>query len=165
MNKSQAAEVQKYTLAILETIARIELIVLDGTMEERSRFGPYFSDVVMAARFGILQALYDQFPELRANDKEEEPHVSSYLKWADVSLPKSVAVADLDAAILSVLKRDWLKTVRIISHAATACKDRLMPVEYEVIGARIQVMADDGRIEAQGNLSMWRHSEVRLRQD
>lgn len=165
MNKNQAAAVQNHSLAILDAIAKIEMIVLDGTKEERSVFAPHIGDLVMAARFGMLESLYERFPELRANDKEEEPHVSSFLKWADVTLPKSVAVADLDAAILSVLKRNWLKTARIIFDAATACKDCLIPIEYEVIGARIQALADDGRIESQGNLSMWRHSEVRLRQD
>jgi hypothetical protein len=33
-----------------------------------------------------------------------------------------------------------------------------------VLGTRIQVLADTGRIDSQGNLSMWRHSEVRLPQ-
>jgi hypothetical protein len=32
----------------------------------------------------------------------------------------------------------------------------------EIIGARIQDLAAQGQIESQGNLSMWRHSEVRL---
>jgi hypothetical protein len=33
-----------------------------------------------------------------------------------------------------------------------------------VIAARIQELAEAGRIESQGNLTKWRYSEVRLRQ-
>ena len=167
MDKNQAAEIQKHAFDILNRVAEIETIVPATNKEERLRFGSHLGDVIMAVRFGMLGDIYELFPDLRANDEEEEeePHVSSFLMWADVTLPKSVAVADLDEAILSVLKRDWLKTARIITRAATICNDRLVPIDYEVIGARIQALADDGRNEAQGNLSMWRHSEVRLRQD
>ena len=141
------------------------MIVLDCTKEERAHFAVPIGDVITALRFGMLGDIYDHFPELRANDKEEEPHVSSFLKWADVTLPKSVTAAELDKIVFSVLKNNWLKTVRIINDTATACKDRLVPIDYEVIGARIQALADEGKIDAQGNLSMWRHSEVRLRQN
>ena len=165
MDKKQAAEIQKHAFDILTLVGEIEMIVPAANKEERLRFGSQLSDVIMAVRFGMLGDIYELFPELRANDKEEEPHVSSFLKWTDVTLPKSVTAGDLDEIIFLVLKRNWLKTGRIITDTATICKDRLMPIDYEVIGARIQFLADQGRIESQGNLSMWRHSEVRLRQD
>ena len=69
------------------------MIVPTANKEERLRFGSHISDVIMAARFGMLEDIYELFPDLRANDKEEEPHVSSFLKWTDVTLPKSIAAS------------------------------------------------------------------------
>ncbi len=162
MDKRQAASIQKHSLEILKAIARIEIILRDCTKEEITHFIGPIGDIVIATRFSILQGVYAQFPELRVNDKEEEPSVSSDMKWSDVTLPASITVADLDAIILSTLMRNWLKTARIINDAAAICKDRFVPLDFEVIGARIQVLADQRQLEAQGNLSMWRHSEVRL---
>jgi hypothetical protein len=93
----------------------------------------------------------------------EEPHVSSTLRWEDVSLPASVTLTDLDALIFSLMTSNWRKTARIIGDTAIACKNRSTPLEAEVIGARLRALADAGRIEIQGDISMWRHSEVRLR--
>ncbi|MDP2409555.1 MAG: DUF3658 domain-containing protein [Pseudolabrys sp.] len=98
-------------------------------------------------------------------DDPEEPHVSSTLKWQDVSLPQAVTESDLDAVILSVLQNDWCKTAMIISRTRNDYEARAIFLDLEIIGARIQVLADAVRIESQGNVSRWRHSEVRLRQD
>lgn len=99
-----------------------------------------------------------------AND-QEEPHVSSTLTWSEVRLPPSVTEADLDLVIFSVLKKDWRKTVMVISKTRDSYEARSIPLDLEIVGARIQALANAARIESQGNLSMWRHSEVRLRQD
>jgi hypothetical protein len=96
------------------------------------------------------------------NDNSEEPHVSSTLRWQDVSLPSAVTDTDLDTMILSIIERNWRKTAFVIGRVARRYEDRTIQLSYEIIGARIQELAAHGRIESQGNLSMWRHSEVRL---
>ncbi len=93
---------------------------------------------------------------------QEEPHISSTLRWEDVRLPDSVSVTDLDALIFSVMKEKWQKTAFVIAMASRQPNAHAMSLEYEVIGARIVALADAGQIESAGNLSMWRHSEVRL---
>jgi len=98
-------------------------------------------------------------------DYVEEPHISSTLQWQDVSLPASVRVTDVDELIFATLERNWRKTAFIIGTCVQICEARSIPINAEIIGARIQALADDRRIEAQGNLSMWRHSEIRRRQD
>ncbi len=95
-------------------------------------------------------------------DNSEEPHVSSTLRWQDVSLPSSVTEADLDAVILSIIEQNWRKTVFIIYRAVQRYEGREIEMSDEIIGARIQELAAQGRIESQGDLSMWRHTEVRL---
>ena len=92
----------------------------------------------------------------------EEPHVSSTLRWEDVRLPDSVAVSDLDELIFSVMKSVWRKTAMVIAMTSKQCEARALTLDDKVIGARIAALADAGRIGSQGDLSMWRHSEVRL---
>jgi len=98
-------------------------------------------------------------------DDREEKSVSNTLKWQDVTLPQSVTESDLDAVILSALRKDWCKTAMIISRTRNDYEARAISFDLDIIGARIQALADAARIESQGNLSMWRHSEVRLRQN
>src|SRR5712672_256788 len=95
---------------------------------------------------------------------EEEPRISSTLRWEEVRLPESIALSDLDALIFSVMKERWQKTAMVIVKAFEQCQARAMPVDDEVLGARIVALAEAQRLESQGNVSMWRHSEVRLRQ-
>jgi hypothetical protein len=92
----------------------------------------------------------------------EEPHVSSTLRWEDVRLPDSVSVSDLDALIFSVMKDKWQKTAFVIAMAVRQPNALATALDYEVVGARIVALADAGKIESAGDLSMWRHSEVRL---
>ncbi len=94
----------------------------------------------------------------------EEPRVSSRLRWEDVTLPNTVVVTDLDALIFSALKSDWQKTIFIVGSVGLNCTIKSMSLGYTVIAARIQCLAEAGLIESQGDLSMWRHSEVRLRE-
>ncbi len=96
-------------------------------------------------------------------ENEEEPHVNSTLRWEDVTLPQSITADDLDGMIFSKLNPSWRKTARIIGDVAAAYNQRSTPLDAEIVGARIQALAEAGRIESQGNLSMWRHSEVRLK--
>ena len=92
----------------------------------------------------------------------EVPRVSSTLRWEDVRLPDSIAVSDLDELIFSVMKPVWRKTAMMIVMTLKECEARAMPLDEKVIGARIAALAEAGRIDSQGDLSMWRHSEVRL---
>ena len=96
------------------------------------------------------------------SDRKEPPRVSSTLRWEDVRLPDSVVLSDLDELILSVMKPAWRKTAMVIAMTSEQCEALDMPLDEKVIGARIAALADAGCIDSQGDLSMWRHSEVRL---
>jgi len=79
-------------------------------------------------------------------------------------LPIGFSEADLDALILAVLKPTWQKTAVVITKTKDQCNARGLSIDLEVVGARILTLAESQRIESAGNLSMWRHSEVRLKQ-
>lgn len=163
MNKEQASEIQRHGLEAAAAINKIEKIVLGFTKEERSRLASHFGDIYTALHFGILQEVNDRFPDLR-NGHGELPHVSSFLRWEDVSLPTGISEADLDALIFAVLTPRLQKTAMVIGKTSDQCAAHAMPVDPEMIGARILALAELGRIESAGNPAMWRHSEVRLKQ-
>jgi uncharacterized protein DUF3658 len=79
-----------------------------------------------------------------------------------VTLPKSVSVADLDAIIFSILTSRRQKTARVIGTAMTHCREHNLPINNEILGARIEALGKSGRIESFGDLRLWGHSEVKL---
>ena len=161
MNKSQALEIQRYALDAADAIDDAAEVTMTLSKDDRSRLAVHLGEVVAALHFGILSEVYDQYPELRPPD--DRPVTSSFLKWEDVSLPESVSEEDLDAVIFSALQQNWRKTAMTIVMASRLCEAREWQLGYEALGARIQYLADNGRIESQGDLSKWRHSEVRLK--
>ncbi len=94
----------------------------------------------------------------------ELPTVSSELRWQDVTLPGSISEADLDAIIFSMLTLRLQKTAMVVGNAVAFCRERGLPIDAEIIGARIRALAEAGRIETAGDVSYWRHSEVRRKE-
>lgn len=94
---------------------------------------------------------------------DEIPATDSTLRWEEASLPPSISEADLDQIIFSVMTSRLLKTARVIGDAAARCKELGLPMDLEILSARIGALAKAGRIEGAGDLRKWRHSEVRLK--
>jgi len=93
----------------------------------------------------------------------EPPAISSTLQWEDVSLHALVSEADLDQIIFSVMTSRLQKTAMVIVKALERCKELDLPIDADIVGARLGALAESGRIEGAGDLRKWRHSEVRLR--
>lgn len=73
----------------------------------------------------------------------------------------SEADSDLDNLILSLTGRNWQKVAMVIAKALSVSDDEGNQTSAEELGARVEALVEDGRLEAQGRLSDWRHSEVR----
>jgi hypothetical protein len=110
----------------------------------------------------MLPIIYDQFPDLKPVP-DEIPEICSTLLWEDVRLPPSITEDDVDGIIFSVLKPQWRKTARIVGLALERCEELGWPIGDEALAARLEVLADTDRIEHQGYLRYWTHSEVRLK--
>jgi hypothetical protein len=67
----------------------------------------------------------------------------------------------LDALILSSASERWQKVARIIAVVSERAGDG---TNFNAIAARICALVDDGKLQAKGDLSRWRYSEVRLPQ-
>jgi len=95
---------------------------------------------------------------------EGEDRVCSTLRWKDVVLPAAVTAAAIDALIFAETDKCWLKVARIVGNVFQNLEARCIRLPMDIIAARIAKLVEVGRLESQGNLTMWRHSEVRLPQ-
>jgi hypothetical protein len=68
---------------------------------------------------------------------------------------------DLDAAILKRAEKNWRKVAFIIGSTQHDLADA---VTLEAIADRLAKLVEQRRLEVQGDISNWRHSEVRLAQ-
>jgi Protein of unknown function len=64
-----------------------------------------------------------------------------------------------DDLIFSEVREDWLKVARIIGRVSDRVPNG---PHFERIAARIQILVKEGKLEAKGDVSRWRYSEVRL---
>jgi hypothetical protein len=93
----------------------------------------------------------------------EPPIISSKLRWKDISLPASVSEADLDRIIFSVMTSPLQKTAMVIFKTLEQCEQLRLPIDADIVGARLAALADSDRIERAGDQHKWRYSEVRLK--
>lgn len=68
----------------------------------------------------------------------------------------------VDDLVLRFARPNWLKVARIIADVLKECDHNGVDVNEYAIAHSIERMVAQGGLEAQGNLLMWRHSEVRL---
>ena len=72
--------------------------------------------------------------------------------------------SEIDSVVFTVAQTSWRKVAMIIVEAA----ERLGPAlpdgdpGYQIIAQRVEALVQAGRLVSQGELSRWRHSEVRL---
>ena len=70
--------------------------------------------------------------------------------------------SEVDRLILSFAREQWRKVAMLISLVLPECEARGIHADEYAVAGRIRALAEDGRLKAQGNLLMWRLSEVRL---
>jgi hypothetical protein len=71
---------------------------------------------------------------------------------------------DLDNLILSLAASRWQKVAMLIVKVTRADSFSALESddEFEVVVSRIKQLVADGELAAEGDLSQWRNSEVRL---
>ena len=70
--------------------------------------------------------------------------------------------SDLNAIIFSHVEKRWLKVARVAARTTDDCGGGPTDANIAVVTARLRELVAFGRLEAQGNLSRPRFSEVRL---
>jgi hypothetical protein len=161
MDREQAAKIRAHLLDAASAIRRANDVLFDFDKETRKKFAEYIGYIDSDIHSEMLPIIYDQFPDLKPIP-EEIPEICSTLQWEDVRLPPSITEADVDCVIFSVLQPQWRKTAWIVHQAHDKSAELGWPMKDEVFAARLEVLAEAGRIDHQGYLRYWRHSEVRL---
>ncbi len=160
MDRAQATELQKHLLDAAAAIDRAGAVAF--SLDERAKFADSFGEIVSALHFKLLHAVYIQYPELKPLP-EEEPTISSLLRWDEVTLPASVSQEAIDSIIFSFLTSKWQKMAMVVGHAVARCRQLSLPVDADVFAARLQALAESHLIEGAGDLRKWRYGEVRLK--
>ena len=162
MDRTQATEIQKHLLDAADAVAQASGIIFTLDQEDRAMLGVPLGKVESALHFELLRAVYVRYPDLRP-PAEEMPVVDTTRRWEDIVLPQQVSEADLDSIIFSVMNSRWQKTAMVIVQAHERCEELALPIDTEVLGLRILALAETDRLDSQGNIRKWRHSEVRLK--
>ena len=164
MNREQAIRIHEHLLDAYVALGRAEMAIASLGKDERLRLDASLDEVVAALQTGLLDSIHEQYPDLEPPVLDEEPPtIISDLTWDQVRLPPSVTEAVLDGFIFSLLSPRWQKIAMVVALAEKQCEQLALPISDETIAARLRVLSDSDRIEGIGDLRMWRHSEVRLK--
>ncbi len=68
----------------------------------------------------------------------------------------------IDAEILANSSNRWHKVARVVVWTEKALNDRYPGLSYIFYAHRLRSLAEEGRLESQGNLEYMRFSEVRI---
>jgi hypothetical protein len=161
MDRTQAAEIQRHMRRAANAINRASEIIFALDEEHREVLGTPLLEIIEALHFKLLRAVYIRYPELRPPDPGRS-RINTARRWKDIVLPESVSETELDSVIFSALNSRWQKTAMVITKALKRCETLGLPVDAEVVGVRIQALAEADRLEGEGDLRKWRYSEVRL---
>jgi Protein of unknown function len=64
----------------------------------------------------------------------------------------SVSDRFIDDLILSAARRQWRKVALILGKVLMECRNNTLDASEHAIADRIQILVDEGKLEAQGNL-------------
>jgi len=161
MDRTKAVKIQRHLLDAEEAIDRASEIIASLDDDDRATFSVPLGEIVSTLRFGLLQGIYIRYPDLRPPTREI-PVINTVRRWEEIVLPESVSEGDLDTIIFSTLSVQWRKTAMVIGKALERCLQLELPFSAEMLAARILALAEAERIASQGDVRIWRFSEVRL---
>ena len=159
MDQDEAAEILEHLLEGAYAIDEARAAIFTLGKDDQEALAASVDTIETILHSKLLRAIYDRFPDLMEFD--EFPEISSALHWDQVRLPPSVSEAQVDQIIFSVMFTQWRKMARMVGDALARCKEVGLPISGEVVAARIQALVEADRLESQGDLRRWRHSEVR----
>ncbi|TYO62241.1 hypothetical protein FXV83_34270 [Bradyrhizobium hipponense] len=164
MKLDQAVRINDHLLDACAALDQARMAIAGLGKAERIELGDWLDAIVGALEDKLFVPIYEQHPDLEPPEADwEPPTISSELTWDDVQLPPSVTEQQLDEIIFSLLTVRRQKTAAIAVLAELHSKNAGLPITDEVIAARLKILSDTDRIEGIGDLRMWRHSEVRLK--
>src|SRR5262245_31625504 len=112
MDRDLAEEIHEHLLEASDALWRAEQAGQKlKDYKERKAFNQLMGKAIVPFQYKVMPAFYAEHPQLEP--PHEPSHISSLLRWEDVSLPKSVSMEDLDAAIFAVLQPRSQKVAKV----------------------------------------------------
>jgi hypothetical protein len=164
MKKEQAVELEQCLADANRALDRARLVIARFAKEDRIRFSDLLENVLDPLHSELLAAIYAQHPDMEPPTiDEEDAEIASELRWDQVRLPSPVAEADFDQVIRGTMSRYWRKVAAIVPDVVKRYESLGVSISCEMVAARLHALSDSDLIEGIGDLRMWRHSEVRLK--
>ncbi|MBU6464572.1 MAG: hypothetical protein KGL35_29720 [Bradyrhizobium sp.] len=162
MDKAQASEIEDHLLYVAFTLEEAIAAVSHLPSADQEMLTAPLHKLLDSLHSDVFRLVYEQHPSSEDWPGERLTIVCD-LRWKEVTLPDSISAADLDAVILSKLKPRSLKVAKVITDVGKVFEERGLPIDLDVIGARIRWLDDVDRIESFGDVRKWRHSEIALK--
>jgi hypothetical protein len=98
-------------------------------------------------------------PRADAIDRNRDDDSGSPVPWVKTI----VSAGDIDRIIFARLPAHgtWRKTAAVIGWVSQQCEEQQLTIADHEIFERILQLVTEGLLESQGNLSLWRYSEIR----
>jgi hypothetical protein len=77
-------------------------------------------------------------------------------------VPQEPSNSEIDVLILGCAQPGWVKVEAVIVRVGALCEKQNLRFDPDVIASRIVALAYEGSLDGIGDLSRWRHGEVRL---
>jgi hypothetical protein len=164
MNRDAAERLVLYLQDAEDALERALRAASCFAKEERLKFSGVLYELIAALQSDVWKPIYDEYPDLAPEyESLEPPTICSELSWDEVSLPPDLTEKDVDDILFPLLKPYWQKVALVLANARDSCNLEGPSISYEILAARLRALSDSDQIEGVGDLRMWRHSEVRLK--
>ena len=100
MTRDQAEEIHRHLLDAADAMSRAEAAIAEAGDDARKALARYLDDVSVSLHWGLLTAIYRNFPDLRP-PPTEIPTICSELRWEEVTLPPFVSEVAIDQIIFA----------------------------------------------------------------
>ena len=70
--------------------------------------------------------------------------------------------ADIDKSLLKACGKYYMKVARIMCDVLEDLGHKITDENAQIVEIRIRALVDEGKLKAVGDLSKWRHSEIKL---
>ena len=110
---------------------------------------------LVVALIAVTMPMTDEVPEPNPPLSAEEESAVARLTPGDITF--------IDTAILSCASPRWQKVAMVAIRAIEKLKPGYPDFSPAFYARRVQILADQGKLESQGDLNYMRFSEVRLR--
>ena len=164
LSRDSAERLVLYLEDAEENLQRALTAVASFPKEERQKFSELLYQAIAALNSDVWKPIYDEYPDLAPEyESLEPPTINSELSWDEVRLEPSRTAKDVDDILFPLLRSYWKKVKLVVYEARDSCIMQRQWISREVFAARLRDLADRNEIEGIGDMRMWGHSEVRLK--